>query len=360
MIKLFLVSLLFVSPTFLSAFFIPSSSFSSSLELASFHDPKQFKNTRNSFQKFSKNVSANRNGILVGLPVNQVQNRCGISGNNRFQRGRILKYSDEAVEGTRNLLVNGTIGFSIVAISMTFVALYFSGVLNKKAFTFDLEEDEIEAVNNVTNIFDPSEEDQVLLEKGTVGETRRKKEALMAKQEYQKGKDPREVRDKTLGYAEIDMSYLAVLLRTCRPSDNGNEVFVDLGSGMGKGVFAAGMLYKWKKAIGIEFLPGLHKRANAFASRYKSARGKSPVEFQNKDFTDTSVSKTIQNADVLFAYGKFQQSDLQGALSNSKIGAKIITIDKTLKGKEFKLIKEIDDPRGDLQLMRGYVYERVM
>merc|ERR1712146_63349 len=256
--------------------------------------------------------------------------------------------------------VNGTIGFSIIAISMTFVALYFSGVLNKKDFTFDLEEQEIEAVNSVTDIFDPSDDDKVLLEKGTVGESRRKQEALLAKQEYQKGKDPREVRDKTLGYAEIDMSYLAVLLRTCRPSNNGNEIFVDLGSGMGKGVFAAGMLYKWKKAIGIEFLPGLHKRANGLTSRYRSARGKSPVEFQNKDFTDTSVSKTIQTADVLFAYGKFQQSDLQSAVSNAKIGAKIITIDKTLRGKEFKLIKEVDDPRGDLRLMKGFVFERVM
>merc|ERR1712146_769095 len=100
--------------------------------------------------------------------------------------------------------------------------------------------DEIDAVNNVTNIFDPSEDDKVLLEKGTVGESRRKQEALLAKQEYQKGKDPREVRDKTLGYAEIDMSYLAVLLRTCNPSNDGNEIFVDLGSEWGKGSLQRG------------------------------------------------------------------------------------------------------------------------
>lgn len=41
------------------------------------------------------------------------------------------------------------------------------------------------------------------------------------------------------------------------------------------------------------------------------------------------------------------------------VGCRIITVDRKLKGKQFKLLKEIDDPRGDLQLLKGFVYEKI-
>ena len=58
---------------------------------------------------------------------------------------------------------------------------------------------------SVRGMFDPLEEDRILTEAGTVGLVRRKQIADAAKASYQKGRSDREVRDKTLYYAEVDL-----------------------------------------------------------------------------------------------------------------------------------------------------------
>jgi hypothetical protein len=54
-------------------------------------------------------------------------------------------------------------------------------------------------------LFDPTEEDKALTESGTVGYVKRRSAAEEAKTAYQKGKSDRDVRDKTLRYAEVDL-----------------------------------------------------------------------------------------------------------------------------------------------------------
>lgn len=152
--------------------------------------------------------------------------------------------------------------------------------------------------------------------------------------------------DKTLYYAEVDLPFLATLLRAAQPQGG---VFYDLGSGVGRAVMAAGKLYKcvmdwrgevvgrscyaqhtcitnttidgpispsrprqptnqqpthnqqpisqtrWKKVVGVEYLAGLHKEAQRCLGRYK---GGSPVTLVNKDFVDVS----LEDADVVFLY----------------------------------------------------------
>jgi hypothetical protein len=79
--------------------------------------------------------------------------------------------------------------------------------------------------------------------------------------------------------------------------------------------------------------------------------------------TDPTVS--FEEADIIFAYSTFYTAngqfltELSEKLSSStKKGARIITIDNKLEG-PFKLLKTLDDPRGDLQLNRGFIWERV-
>ena len=41
------------------------------------------------------------------------------------------------------------------------------------------------------------------------------------------------------------------------------------------------------------------------------------------------------------------------------VGARVISLDRTLNQRRFRLIKTVEDPKGDLQLVKGYVYEKI-
>lgn len=62
-------------------------------------------------------------------------------------------------------------------------------------------------------------------------------------------------------YGEIDFLSFIALLSLVKP--NPNTVFYDLGSGVGKAVIAAAMVFPLKKSIGIEILPELHQASCA-------------------------------------------------------------------------------------------------
>ncbi|CAM9617828.1 unnamed protein product, partial [Choristocarpus tenellus] len=68
-----------------------------------------------------------------------------------------------------------------------------------------LTEEEAVAVGATLSLYDVTEQDRVPTELGSTGEVKRRKLAVQAKEAYQKGKDPREVREKTLSYAEFDL-----------------------------------------------------------------------------------------------------------------------------------------------------------
>jgi hypothetical protein len=63
-------------------------------------------------------------------------------------------------------------------------------------------------------------------------------------------------------HAYVGLSYL-VLPRVLRhaPVRSGQDVFIDIGSGLGRVVFQAAASLPLKRAIGVEFSPGLHARA---------------------------------------------------------------------------------------------------
>ncbi len=69
-------------------------------------------------------------------------------------------------------------------------------------------------------------------------------------------------------HAYLGMSYPA-LHRVLRhaPVRPGRDVFIDIGSGLGRVVFQAAASLPLKRAIGVEFSPGLHARAKANLAR---------------------------------------------------------------------------------------------
>mmetsp|Transcript_11511 Transcript_11511/g.22379 ORF Transcript_11511/g.22379 Transcript_11511/m.22379 type:complete len:326 (+) Transcript_11511:36-1013(+) len=269
----------------------------------------------------------------------------------------LLSYSDEAPE--LNTLIAGSIaGFTILTGAI--FAFFASNVGSSTASSFVLTEEEQAVVVGINNVYDATEKERVLTEAGTVGETARKKKAAEARAAYQKGKDPREVRDRTLNYAEMDLPFLATLLRIANPKEG--QVFMDLGSGAGKAVFAAAKLYPWSKCVGVEFLAPLTAMAKNFQGKAGRVPGYSPkIDLVTSDFTDEKLD--VSEADVLFAYSSkydangIYLTELSQKLQECKSGAKIITIDRRLKG-PFTLVRELDDPNGDLQRLRGYVFKR--
>jgi hypothetical protein len=74
----------------------------------------------------------------------------------------------------------------------------------------------------------------------------------------------------SLTYGEISFDALASVLYAHVDLPPGGGVFVDLGSGNGRGVIAACMMHKFYRAVGIELLPSLHAAAVSAGQRYQA------------------------------------------------------------------------------------------
>jgi len=97
--------------------------------------------------------------------------------------------------------------------------------------------------------------------------------------------------DLSLTYGEIDLESFLALLSLVKPSSQ--DVFYDLGSGIGKTVIAAAKTYQFKKAYGIETLHSLHQVAEHKKSLCELT---SFVEFKHQNIMEANWS----DADILF------------------------------------------------------------
>lgn len=125
-----------------------------------------------------------------------------------------------------------------------------------------------------------------------------------------------------------------------------NELFYDLGSGVGKAVLWAALSFPFKKAIGIEWLEELHRTSKKVLKKYQEQiRPSLPLEKQNQevdfiqgDFFDVDLS----DADVLFTHSTCFTDDtmnrLVQRLTSLKPGARIITATKHITSPAFELI----------------------
>jgi SAM-dependent methyltransferase len=80
-----------------------------------------------------------------------------------------------------------------------------------------------------------------------------------------------------------------------------DDVFLDLGSGMGRTVLAAATTYSFRRVTGVEISPELHKIALENVDR-NHARLRSPVELVNADVLDYSIPDDVT---VVYLYNPF-------------------------------------------------------
>jgi precorrin-6B methylase 2 len=145
-------------------------------------------------------------------------------------------------------------------------------------------------------------------------------------------------------YGEITFYSLATLLKQINIPEHG--VFYDLGSGTGKAVIIAALLYPFKELYGVEKLPSLHHQAEKQAQLLQQ-QTKRPahcqsqqIQFLNEDLFATDIS----NADVIYvnatAFFGERKYKLIKKLQEIKTGGYVLINSKPLPQESFTLIAE--------------------
>jgi len=159
-------------------------------------------------------------------------------------------------------------------------------------------------------------------------------------------RDRLHISNSDLTYGEINPTTFADMLALVQPQPG--EVFYDLGSGAGKAVYSAAMLYDWSKCSGIELLPGLYMVSqkllegfNAMPEVKKNFPGKRfPIEFIQEDFLNADFS----DADVIFlhatTFGPMIWDPLMVKLRDLKSGVRVIVNTKQLDSSYFDKMSE--------------------
>jgi SAM-dependent methyltransferase len=153
--------------------------------------------------------------------------------------------------------------------------------------------------------------------------------------------------DGTLTYGEMTYATMSAILNRLQqhpswPSmqiNNGDGVFVDLGSGAGRPLFAAATLLPFKKCIGIEILESLHELAMNARKEYYQLKPS-----WHRKYTDTialhcgsmfdlalcdwTKADVVLACSTCFTDDMFKQLAEQGALL--KTGAILITLSEAL------------------------------
>jgi hypothetical protein len=123
------------------------------------------------------------------------------------------------------------------------------------------------------------------------------------------------------------------------------EIFYDFGSGTGKAVLLAHLLFDFAESKGIELVDTLYESSVATLNRYeKEIRPTLGSEVGNRKLSVTLGSfldLDISDADIIFINSTCFQEDLMSALDEKltsvKPGTRILTLSKSLKTEHYDL-----------------------
>ncbi len=151
-------------------------------------------------------------------------------------------------------------------------------------------------------------------------------------------------KDPMFTYGEITFFTFAETLAICKPQPG--EVFYDLGSGSGKAVLSAALLYDFSKTCGIEKLASVYDLSQQHKQQLlQSALAKQyyPHKTFNINFIhDDMLNVNLSDANIIFVgatcfSGEFWEQ-LQTKLQAVKPGTRIIITTKRLSLDYFKLL----------------------
>ncbi|HAF87751.1 MAG: hypothetical protein CMF38_07040 [Legionellaceae bacterium] len=148
--------------------------------------------------------------------------------------------------------------------------------------------------------------------------------------------------DITYLYGEIEFEPFIALLSLTHPHKD--TIFYDLGSGVGKAVFAAAMVFGVKRAVGVEILPALHQSACQQKERLKQLATyqacANTLEFHQTDLRYFPVfdATLIFISSTAFFNETWQQ--ISHHLETLPKNAYVISLSKPLDSKQFTLIRQ--------------------
>ncbi len=144
-------------------------------------------------------------------------------------------------------------------------------------------------------------------------------------------------------YGELPFNTAKSVIEFVQPKSGGN--FYDLGSGTGRVVMLAHLLFDFKKTSGIELLDGLHNKAGEIKKIFDTnikPQIADHIKDRELNFIKGDLFKNdYSDADVIFMNHPIKDSDLflqleEKLVNELKPGAKIITIIRSLKNPKFK------------------------
>ena len=160
-------------------------------------------------------------------------------------------------------------------------------------------------------------------------------------------------------YGEIDFISFSALLSLAHPDSN--TIFYDLGSGTGKAVLTAAMVFNAQKSTGIELFNSLHH-----ASLHQKQRLQQLPEYQAKasiihfihgdyllaDFSDA----TMIFIDATALFGETWRA-LNQHLQQMSVGTKVITTSKKLFSNAF-VVKQTTTVKMSWGVVHAYIHQR--
>ncbi|MCA0404126.1 MAG: hypothetical protein LCH30_10075 [Proteobacteria bacterium] len=141
-----------------------------------------------------------------------------------------------------------------------------------------------------------------------------------------------------LVYGEIEFESFVALISITKP--NKDTVFYDLGSGTGKAVIAASLVFAMKKSVGIELLEELHLCAHSQKERLLAIAAQEAkttnIQFKRANFLNENVNEAsliFINATAFFGEHWLVISKKLEELNQDTI---VISSSKKLKSNQFK------------------------
>lgn len=140
-------------------------------------------------------------------------------------------------------------------------------------------------------------------------------------------------------YGEIRFDSFAQILKMASPQPN--DVFYDLGCGIGKAVVASALLYNDLNAKGIEILPPLYQICESIKETFQTLPNKkttSSIEFIQDDFFNCDFS----DGNIIFINATCMSNRTWSQLCSKfhllPKGARIIITSRALEDSRFQLI----------------------
>jgi hypothetical protein len=140
-----------------------------------------------------------------------------------------------------------------------------------------------------------------------------------------------------------------------------NDIFLDLGSGLGKKVIATSLLDTISKSVGIELLQGLYDTSNLIKNKIeKNSILTTNMEFILGDYYNIDFSyASIVHISISPIMIRFQlEGTLENKLKQLKKGTRVIISEVQIPFKEFSLIKNIDYVFPS-RIEKAYIYEKI-